>query len=58
MFDRFAQAGQNGEAGFGLGLAIAAQAARAIGADLEITSAPGRGTRAQIRVPAARVLSA
>jgi signal transduction histidine kinase len=43
--------------GFGLGLAIAAEAARAAGGRLEIDSEPGRGTAARITLRAARMLT-
>jgi PAS domain S-box-containing protein len=52
--ERFQRAGA--QEGFGLGLAIAAQAARALGGRLELDSEPGRGTTARIVVPAAGVV--
>jgi PAS domain S-box-containing protein len=54
LFSRFNQAGRDG---FGLGLAIAAQATEATGGTLEIDSDPDRGTAARITVPAARMLT-
>lgn len=55
VFERFYSAGEG--AGFGLGLAIAAQAVEAMGATLEIASQPGAGTAARIVVPAVHVLA-
>jgi PAS domain S-box-containing protein len=55
VFDRFYR-GPGSRQGFGLGLAIAAQAADAIGAKLEIDSAPGKGTAVRVVVPAAKML--
>ena len=43
--------------GFGLGLAIATESARAVGGRLEIESKTGRGTTARIVLPAAEVLT-
>ena len=42
--------------GFGLGLAIARQAVRAMGGELDVTSEPRRGTRFSILVPSAEVI--
>ena len=55
MFDRFYRAGPS--PGFGLGLAIAAQAAEATGAKLDIDSRPGSGTAARVTLPAAQMLT-
>jgi two-component system phosphate regulon sensor histidine kinase PhoR len=54
-FERFYRASEG--AGFGLGLAIAFQAAQAIGATLEIESEPGEGTTARMLLPVARLLT-
>jgi signal transduction histidine kinase len=54
LFDRFHHAGRGG---FGLGLAIAAQATEATGGSLSIDSSPDRGTAARITLPAARILN-
>jgi signal transduction histidine kinase len=49
VFDRFYSGqGRGARDGFGLGLAIARDAARAHGGSIEIDSRPGRGTTARI----------
>ena len=53
IFDRFYRGGGRDAEGFGLGLAIARQAVRAIGGRIEIESAPGSGTTARVVLPAA-----
>ena len=55
LTERFYRAGD--EPGFGLGLAIAAESARALGGRLEIESDPGRGTTARFVLPSAEVVS-
>jgi PAS domain S-box-containing protein len=55
IFERFYRARDG--SGFGLGLAIAAQAAEAMGATLEIVSRPGTGTAARLVVPAVHMLA-
>jgi PAS domain S-box-containing protein len=55
VFERFYRARDG--SGFGLGLAIAAQAAEAMGATLEIVSRPGTGTAARLVVPAVHMLA-
>jgi signal transduction histidine kinase/HAMP domain-containing protein len=52
IFDRFYR-GRRDADGFGLGLAIARQAVRALGGRLEVESAPGRGTTVRVVLPAA-----
>jgi two-component system sensor histidine kinase VicK len=52
IFDRFRRAGGPGE-GFGLGLAIARDAVRTLGGDIEVDSAMRRGTTVRIRLPSA-----
>jgi PAS domain S-box-containing protein len=52
--ERFYRAG--GAEGFGLGLAIATESARALGGRLELDSEPGRGTTARIVLPSAEVV--
>jgi two-component system phosphate regulon sensor histidine kinase PhoR len=54
MFERFHGGSR---AGFGLGLAIASQAAEAIGASLEIESSASSGTTARLTLPAVQVLA-
>jgi PAS domain S-box-containing protein len=49
--------GSDGD-GFGLGLAIAADAVRAVGGELDLESEVGRGTIARVTLPAARLVSA
>lgn len=53
--ERFYRAG--GAEGFGLGLAIATESARAVGGRLELDSDPGRGTTARIVLPAGEVVT-
>jgi signal transduction histidine kinase len=48
--------GRSGGDGFGLGLTIANDAARAAGATLELESTPGKGTRARLTLSGARLL--
>jgi signal transduction histidine kinase len=57
--DRFFR-GENpvGPGGFGLGLAIAHEAVRAMGGSLVITSEEGKGTTADIELPAATLVDA
>src|SRR6478736_662494 len=52
-FQRFYRA-SNGTDGFGLGLAIAEEAARAIGGTIELESELGAGTQVRVAVPSAR----
>ena len=54
MFERFHGGSRTG---FGLGLAIAAQAADAIGASLEVDSSPASGTTARLTLPAVQMLA-
>ena len=58
MTERFYRGSDDDGGGFGLGLAIAADSIRAIGAELELESEPGRGTTARVRLPSARLVSA
>jgi PAS domain S-box-containing protein len=51
--DRFFRGAESGRDGFGLGLAIADEAARAAGGALELESERGRGTTARVVVPLA-----
>ncbi len=61
VFEAFHQVRQDrqpaepsGDPGSGLGLAIARQLARAMGGDILLSSAPGRGSRFILRLPLAR----
>ncbi len=60
LFSAFEQLPQPGtrvigeEGGFGLGLAIASQAARLLGTTIEVKTQPGQGSRFSFRVPAPR----
>ena len=49
-FERFYRGGGRSGEGFGLGLAIVREAARAAGGEVELHSAPGRGTTARLRL--------
>jgi two-component system, OmpR family, sensor histidine kinase MtrB len=55
IFERFyrgdASRRRDGRVGSGLGLAIARENATLIGADIDVDSEPGRGTRFEVRVP-------
>jgi signal transduction histidine kinase len=53
-FDRFYR-GRNGD-GFGLGLAIADEAIRALGGTITLDSHPNVGTRVRVRLPRARLV--
>jgi two-component system phosphate regulon sensor histidine kinase PhoR len=55
-FHRFFRA-SNGTDGFGLGLAIAEEAARAIDGTIELESETGRGTRVRLAVPSAKIIT-
>ena len=54
LFDRFYRgSGEDGRAGFGLGLPITKEAVDALGGRVEIDSVPGEGTTARIVLPCA-----
>ena len=55
--ERFYRGDDDASGGFGLGLAIVAAAAEAMGSQLEIESAPRLGTTVRLRLRAARVLA-
>jgi two-component system phosphate regulon sensor histidine kinase PhoR len=55
--ERFYRGDDDAKGGFGLGLAIVAAAADAMGAPLEIDSVPRRGTTVRMRLRAGRVLT-
>jgi signal transduction histidine kinase len=52
LFDPFFRVAPTGE-GYGLGLAIAAQAVRAMHGEIDVASTPGEGTQFEVRLPAA-----
>lgn len=56
VFDRFYRAGTHDSEGFGLGLAIVAQALEVLGGSIEVAGEPGRGTTMRVRLPVARLL--
>jgi two-component system phosphate regulon sensor histidine kinase PhoR len=55
-FQRFYRS-SNGTDGFGLGLAIAEEAVRALGGTIELESELGSGTRVRVAVPSAKIIS-
>jgi signal transduction histidine kinase len=57
VFDRFYRADRRAGGGFGLGLAIAREIARALGGTITLDSKPGWGTRVRLVVPSARLVS-
>lgn len=52
VFEKFERLGRSGDGGSGLGLYISRKLARAMGGDLTVESAPGRGARFILSVPA------
>lgn len=57
-FDRFFRAHEpDGDTGFGLGLAIAQEAVRALGGTIRLDSAASKGTRVRISLPSAKVVA-
>src|SRR5215218_6393149 len=52
IFERFYRGSRDGD-GFGLGLAIVREAARALGGSVDLESRRGRGTTVRVRLPAA-----
>jgi signal transduction histidine kinase len=55
VFDRFYRGTSRSEDGFGLGLAIAAEAVRVLGGRVEVESEPDRGTTIRISLPLVEV---
>jgi signal transduction histidine kinase len=53
VFDRFYRGGRRDADGFGLGLAIARQAVRALGGRIDVESTQGAGTVVRVLLPAA-----
>jgi two-component system phosphate regulon sensor histidine kinase PhoR len=58
VFERFYRAERQSGRGAGLGLPISLEIARALGGNLTLDSAAGRGTRVRMHVPSARVVQA
>jgi signal transduction histidine kinase len=56
-FHRFYRSSKGADDGFGLGLAIAEEAVRAIEGTIELESEPGVGTRVRVVVPSAKIIS-
>ena len=57
-FDRFYRsASRDHQDGFGLGLAIADEAVRALGGSIKLDSVPDVGTRVRIQLPSAKIVS-
>jgi two-component system phosphate regulon sensor histidine kinase PhoR len=54
-FHRFYRSSKGAD-GFGLGLAIAEEAVRALGGTIELESEPGAGTRVLVAVPSAKII--
>lgn len=52
VFDKFERLGRSGDGGSGLGLYISRRLARAMKGDLSVESAPGRGARFTLDLPA------
>ena len=57
IFDRFFRGQQRVGPGFGLGLPLSQEIARALGGKLLLDSEPGVGTRARMHVPSARLVA-
>lgn len=53
IFEKFERLGRSGDGGSGLGLYISRRIARAMGGDLTVKSAPGKGARFVLDLPAA-----
>lgn len=52
VFEKFERLGRSGDGGSGLGLYISRRIARAMGGDLTVDSAPGKGARFTLVIPA------
>lgn len=58
VFEKFERLGRSGDGGSGLGLYISRKLARAMNGDLSVQSAPGRGARFVLSLPADRAAKA
>jgi signal transduction histidine kinase len=57
VFDRFYRAQRRVDGGFGLGLPLSQEIARALGGSLILDSEPGMGTRVRVHIPSARLVA-
>jgi signal transduction histidine kinase len=57
VFDRFYRVQRRVDGGFGLGLPLSQEIARALGGTLILDSDPGVGTRVRVHVPSARLVA-
>jgi signal transduction histidine kinase len=57
IFERFSRAQRRADGGFGLGLPLAREIARALGGSLSLDSEAGVGTHVRVHVPSARLVA-